>query len=62
MREVAQVYKELNFDFEPRWFPVVQLLMNNGQLSIKQIADKLEVTHSGISQIITGMKKVFIKE
>jgi DNA-binding MarR family transcriptional regulator len=57
MREVALVYKDNQVDFEPKWFPVIQLLLLEKQLSIKNIAKQLRVSHSSISQILTSMKK-----
>ncbi|MCI5059040.1 MAG: bifunctional helix-turn-helix transcriptional regulator/GNAT family N-acetyltransferase [Flavobacteriales bacterium] len=63
MREVAQVYEDNDIEFEPKWFPTVQLLLKHEMLAIKEIAEELDVTHSSISQILTGMKKKgFIEE
>ena len=52
LTEVNKVYTDQGIAFEASWFGVFYLLSENGTLSIYEIAEKLEVSHSAISQLI----------
>ncbi|NJK96738.1 MAG: MarR family transcriptional regulator [Bacteroidales bacterium] len=56
MNEVSRVYKLQNIRFEPVWFPIFFLLDKKGPLSLTEIAQELEVSHSAISQMITQLQ------
>ena len=62
MKDVAKVYKTLGIDFEPRWFPLFSLLLEEKQLSIMDCADKLSVSHPAINQFANQMLKVGLIE
>ena len=50
-RDVAQVYKELSFDFEPRWFAIIYALKNKEALAVTELAAMLNQTHPAVNQV-----------
>lgn len=50
-KDVAQVYKELSFDFEPRWFAIVYALKDRETLSVTELATMLQQTHPAVNQV-----------
>ena len=57
LSEVSKIYKERKIGFEPVWFPVFYLLDMKGPMSLTEIANELEVSHSAISQMIAQLEK-----
>lgn len=55
--DVNKVYKELNLNFESKWFLVLELLSRRKTLSIVDIADELKLTHPAIVQFVDQMLK-----
>ncbi|MBU2712446.1 bifunctional helix-turn-helix transcriptional regulator/GNAT family N-acetyltransferase [Zooshikella harenae] len=55
--EVTQTYKTLNIDFNPRLFPLLQLLYRHGPNSISELSQALGVTHAAVSQMANMMVK-----
>ena len=56
LSEVGKVYQELQINFEPSWFPLFYILYRDKQVSIKQLADELNTSHSAMSQLVTKLK------
>jgi DNA-binding MarR family transcriptional regulator len=56
LAEVNKVYFDFDIPFEASWFGVFYLLDVNKNLSIFEIAEKLEVSHSAISQVIKTLE------
>lgn len=54
-QDVAQIYRELDIDFEPRWFPVYYLLHQQAPMGVVDIARMLGVSHPAINQIAGEM-------
>ncbi len=50
--DVSKIYKSLDIDFEPSWFPIFYLLNKNGEMSVTELAEELEITHQAISQFV----------
>lgn len=50
-REVAQVYKESAFDFEPRWFTMVYALKDGDELAVTELSAMLNQTHPAVNQV-----------
>jgi DNA-binding MarR family transcriptional regulator/GNAT superfamily N-acetyltransferase len=50
-QDVADIYKQHNFEFEPKWFLVFRLLSEQSPITATEIADQLGVTHSAVNQI-----------
>lgn len=55
--EVNKVYQEQDIPFDASWFPVFYLLSENPAVSIRELSDTLQVSHSAVSQLITGLKR-----
>jgi DNA-binding MarR family transcriptional regulator len=57
LSEINKVYSDLGIPFEASWFGVFYLLDKHGSLSIYEIADTLDVSHSAISQLIKTLQE-----
>ncbi|WP_158828685.1 MarR family winged helix-turn-helix transcriptional regulator [Mucilaginibacter lacusdianchii] len=56
-QDVNKIYKELDLNFESKWFLVLELLSREGMLSIVDIADSLKLTHPAIVQFVDQLLK-----
>jgi DNA-binding MarR family transcriptional regulator len=56
LAEVNKVYADQEIPFEASWFGVFYLLDEQQKMSIFEIAEKLEVSHSAISQVIKALE------
>ncbi|WP_345950094.1 MULTISPECIES: MarR family transcriptional regulator [unclassified Mucilaginibacter] len=56
-QDVNKIYKELNLNFESKWFLVLELLNRRKVMSIVDIADELKLTHPAIVQFADQMLK-----
>ncbi len=54
-QDVAHLYRALEIDFEPRWFPVFYLLSRKAPLGVVDIARILGVSHPAVNQIAGEM-------
>lgn len=50
-RDVAQVYKESAFDFEPRWFAMIYALKEGEELAVTELSSMLKQTHPAVNQV-----------
>lgn len=57
MASGADVYRASDVDFEPRWFPVYRLLVDQGPTTVGDCARALGLTHSAVSQTARAMTK-----
>jgi len=57
LMEVNKVYEQSGIAFDASWFPVFYILSEQQNIPLTDIAEKLEVSHSAVSQLITGLKK-----
>jgi DNA-binding MarR family transcriptional regulator len=57
INDVNRVYKNHKIDFDASWFPVFYILSQKKEVSIKEISDELNVSHSAISQLISGLQQ-----
>ncbi len=56
LNEVTKVYKKQHICFETVWFPVLFLLDKRGSMSLTEISNELEVSHSAVSQMINQLQ------
>jgi len=56
LNEVSKIYIKQNICFETAWFPVLFLLDKKGSMSLTEISNELEVSHSAISQMINQLQ------
>ena len=57
MKDVARLYKEMDYNMEPRWFPVLYLLGQKSPLAITEISKRLVLTHPAINQVAGQLEK-----
>lgn len=55
--EVNKAYQEQGIDFDASWFPVFYLLSENPPVSIREISNTLQVSHSATSQLISNLRR-----
>ncbi len=56
LSEVTKIYSKQNISFETAWFPVLFLLDRKETMSLTEISNELEVSHSAISQMINQLQ------
>ncbi len=56
-RDVSQIYREMEIEFEARWFPVLYALQEGQSRAITGLANALGLTHPAINQIVGAMAK-----
>ena len=56
MSDVAQIYKVAGVPFKPLWFPVFASLRESGPQGMKELGEKLGVTHAAISQVASELE------
>lgn len=57
LSEVSKVYEAKGIEFDPSWFPVFYLLDENKKMSLREISDQLNVSHSAVSQLTNALIK-----
>ncbi len=57
LSDVSKVYKSEKIPFETSYFPVFYLLDLYGTLKISDVAQELEITRSGASQMVNALEK-----
>jgi DNA-binding MarR family transcriptional regulator len=57
LTEVNKVYEQAGIAFDASWFPVFYILSKQQNIPLIDIAEQLEVSHSAVSQLVTGLKK-----
>jgi DNA-binding MarR family transcriptional regulator len=55
--DVNRIYKDHKISFDASWFPVFYILSQKKEISIKEISDELNVSHSAISQLISNLQQ-----
>ncbi len=56
LQDVARIYKQLDIDFEPVWFPVFYLLNERGTVTMTEIAKELKISQPAVSQLVNSLK------
>ena len=55
--EINKAYQEQGIHFDASWFPVFYLLSKNPPMSIRELSNTLQVSHSAVSQLISNLKR-----
>ncbi len=50
-KDVGLIYKELSFDFEPRWFAMIYALKGKDTLAVTELSAMLQQTHPAVNQV-----------
>jgi len=56
-KSVSIIYRDLDVDFEPGWFTMINMLNDNSPISITELAAELDLTHPGIIKISNELAK-----
>ena len=56
-RDGTRIYRELEIDFEVRWFAVFRLLNENSPLAVTEIAETLHLRHPTVIQAADEMTR-----
>jgi DNA-binding MarR family transcriptional regulator/GNAT superfamily N-acetyltransferase len=57
LTDVTKIYRSLDIAFETSWFPIFYLLNEKEKLSVTEIANELQITHSAVSQMVSLLEK-----
>lgn len=57
LNEVSHIYKAHKIPFDASWFPVFYILSRRNEVSIKDIADELNTSHSAASQMVSNLEE-----
>lgn len=52
-----ELYSKTGIDFDPKWFPVFRLLSEKEALGIMEIAERLNISHPYVIQLVKSMEK-----
>lgn len=55
MKDMAEIYREANADFRPRWFTVFMALDRKDDQTHTDIARQLGISHTAVNKIVTDM-------
>ena len=57
MKDVSQLYRKLDVDFEARWFSILYALNRQSPMTVTALAQTLRFTHTAANQLSTEMTK-----
>jgi len=57
IQDVGNIYKELGFDFDPRWFALMQLLQKEKVISVVDTSTILRISHPAVVQLANQLEK-----
>ena len=55
MADMADIYREANADFKPRWFTVFMAVDRGENPTITEIARLLGISHTAVNKIVTDL-------
>jgi len=55
-RDVAKLYREYGIDWEPKWSPVLLILMDKAPMGVSELADELGYTHPSVIALVKEME------
>lgn len=55
--DVGKIYREMNVDFEPKWFTMLYALYHNETMSVIELSNLLKLTHPAIIQFAEQMQE-----
>jgi DNA-binding MarR family transcriptional regulator len=55
-RDVGRVYAHLGITFEQRWFGVLNQIVQNGPMTVGDLAASLRITHVSVSQSLRSLE------
>lgn len=55
-RDVGRVYAHLGINFEQRWFGILKQIVQNGPMTVGDLAAALRITHVSVSQSLRSLE------
>lgn len=55
-RDVGRIYAHLGITFEQRWFGVLNQVVQNGPMTVGELAAALRITHVSVSQSLRSLE------
>jgi DNA-binding MarR family transcriptional regulator len=55
-KDVGRIYKEQGIDWEPKWSPVLLILIRKSPMGIQELADELGYTHPSVIALVKEME------
>lgn len=55
--EINSAYQQKGIEFDASWFGIFYILNEHAQVSIRDIANELQTSHSAVSQLVSNLKK-----
>lgn len=62
MADAADVYRHFGLEVQPRWFPLMALLQDRGQVTVVEAADAIGVSQPAISQFARQLQNAQLVE
>ena len=57
MKEMSTIYRQLGVEFEPRWFTIFQVVLQQDEIAVTEIADVLGLTHPAVVQVVNILER-----
>ena len=57
INDVNNIYNKHRIPFDASWFPVFYILSTKKQITIREISEELNISHSAASQLISGLQQ-----
>jgi DNA-binding MarR family transcriptional regulator/N-acetylglutamate synthase-like GNAT family acetyltransferase len=57
IQDVGSIYHEQGFEFDPRWFALMQVLQLEGTISVMDASAVLKITHPAVVQLADQLEK-----
>jgi DNA-binding MarR family transcriptional regulator/ribosomal protein S18 acetylase RimI-like enzyme len=57
IQDVSNIYQEQGFDFDPRWFALLQVLHQKGTISVVDASNILKISHPAVVQLADQLER-----
>lgn len=57
IQDVSRIYKEQGFDFDPRWFALLNLIKKSRSISVVDASEVLRISHPAVVQLANQLEK-----
>jgi DNA-binding MarR family transcriptional regulator len=57
MQDGKRMYKQLDIDIEPNWYIIFRLLKKEGEMTVTEIADRIQLAHTSVITLTNKMIK-----
>ncbi len=60
LQDVSRIYAEQGFEFDPRWFALLNLIKKEGSISVVDASEILKISHPAVVQLANQLEKMKI--